>query len=139
MAYGKTRSTGLTSFVGAPLISGGTGPNPIMQGTGTKVALGYTGTAASGAITMIGDIQKAGGTAPAGSRYSGSAAGLPQSDVIKSALLVKLTTPGLGADVTDKASITADNQVTLAGLAASASGCLLLVVFDQSNKMGDKG
>ena len=134
MAYGKTRSTGLTSFVGAPLISGGTGLNPPMQGTGTKVALGYTGTAASGAITMIGDIQPKAGTAPAGSRYTS----LPQADVIKSALLVKLTTPALGADVTDKASITADNQVTLAGLAASASGCLLLVVFDQSNKMGDK-
>lgn len=129
MAYGKTVSTGLTSFVGYPDING----VPKMRGTGTKVAIGYTGTAASGAITMIGDIQKKGGTPPTGSQF-GSA--LPNTDVIKSALLINIKTPALGADVTDKASITADNQVTLTGLSASASTSMLLVVFDQQEKMG---
>ncbi len=133
MAYGKTVSTGLTSFIGPPDIGG----VPIMKGTGTKLAIGYLGTAASGAVTMIGDIQKKGGTPPTGSSY-GSSGGLPNTDVIKAALLLKLTTPALGADVTDKASITADNQVTLTGLGASASGCVLFVVFDQQDKMGSK-
>ncbi len=132
MAYGYTRSTGLTPFVHYTTVAGT--KVATAAGTGTKVALGYLGTAASGAVTMVGDIQPAGGAVPTGSRYSV----LPSADVIKSAFLMKITTPAAPTDVTNKASITADNQVTLSGLSASASGCMLLVVFEQADKMGDK-
>ena len=131
MAYGKTVSTGLTSFIGPPDISG----VPIAKGTGTKMAWGYTGTAASGAITMVGDIQKKGGTPPTGSAY-GTA--LPNTDVIKSAFLLPKA-GGTPVDVTDKATITADNQVTLTAVPSSASNCWLAVIFDQQDKMGSKG
>ena len=128
MARGTTVSTGLTHFVG----NLDAGSVPHMKGTGTKLAVGYTGSAASGAITMIGDIQKSGGTPPTGSSF-GTA--LPQSDVIKSAFLLK-TTAATPTDVTSKATITADNQVTLTGLAASASLAWLYVVFEEADKMG---
>lgn len=144
MAYGNTISTHLVSFVGPPDISG----VPIGWGTGTKMAMGWCGTAASGAITMVGDIQKKGGTPPAGSSY-GTA--LPNTDVIKSAFLFKpqylvasgalikvLAAASAPTDITNKASITADNQVTLAGLSASASNCLLFVLYDAQDKMGSK-
>jgi len=130
MAYGSTVSTGLTSFVGLPDIGG----VPKMKGTGTKLAVGYNASAASGAITMIGDIQPKGGTPPTGSSY---ATALPMTDVIKSAFLLPKA-GGTPTDVTAKASITADNQVTLTGLSASASACWLFVLFDQQNKMGAK-
>jgi len=108
----------------------------MMWGTGTKMAMGWNASAASGAITVVGDIQKKGGTPPAGSSY-GSSGGLPNTDVIKSAFLFKLT-GAAPVDVTDKATITADNQVTLTGLAASASASILFVIFDQQDKMGSK-
>ncbi|MFA5335695.1 MAG: hypothetical protein WC324_02120 [Candidatus Omnitrophota bacterium] len=133
MAYGKTRSTGLTSFVGPPDASG----NPQACGTGTKLAVGYNAAgAASVTFTMVGDIQPKGGTPPTGSSY-GTA--LPNTDIIKSAFLVKITTPATPVDVTDKAAITADNQVTLSGItAANASAAYLFVLFDQQDKMGAK-
>jgi len=57
MAYGNTVSTGLTSFIGPPDISG----NPIARGTGTKIAVGWIGAGAtSQSVTMVGDIQKKG-------------------------------------------------------------------------------
>ena len=132
MAYGKTRSTGLVSFVGAPDISG----VPIAKGTGTKIAVGYvTAGATTVAVTMVGDIQKKGGTPPTGSSY-GTA--LPNTDMIKSAFLMKAA-GAAPVDVTDKAAITADNQVTLSGItAANASAAYLLVCFDQQDKMGSK-
>jgi hypothetical protein len=135
MAYGKTISTGLTSFIGPPDISG----VPIAKGTGTKLAVGWNSAGATTvAFTMVGDIQKKGGTPPTGSSY-GTA--LPNTDVIKSAFLVKALTPGAApVDVTDKAAITADNQVTLSGItAANASQAYLYVMFDQQDKMGSKG
>jgi hypothetical protein len=130
MAYGNTKSTHLVSFVGPPDASG----VPMAWGTGTKMAIGWTGTAASGAITMVGDIQKKGGTPPTGSSY-GTA--LPNTDVIKSAFVMKQAgaTP---VDVTAKCTITADNQVTLTAPAASASNAYLIVIFDQQDKMGAK-
>jgi len=130
VAYGNTVSTHLTSFVGPPDISG----VPTQWGTGTKMAWGYTGTAGSGAITMVGDIQKKGGTPPTGSSY-GTA--LPNTDVIKSAFLLPKA-GGTPVDVTNKATITADNQVTLTALSSSASNCWLAVIFDQQDKMGSK-
>ena len=130
MAYGNTISTHLVSFVGPPDIGG----TPTMWGTGTKLAWGYTGTAGSGAITMVGDIQAKGGTPPTGSSF-GTA--LPNTDVIKSAFLLPKA-GGTPVDVTRKATITADNQVTLTALSSSASNCWLAVVFDQQDKMGAK-
>jgi hypothetical protein len=132
MARGTTVSTHLTSFVGPPDKSG----NPIGFGTGTKMAWGYSATVASGAIAVVGDIQKVGGTPPTGSSYSTSS-GLPNTDVIKSAFLLPKA-GGTPVDVTSKASITGDNQVTLAGLGSSASNCWLAVIFDEQNKMGAK-
>ena len=133
MAYGKTRSTGLTSFVGNPDISG----VPQAMGTGTKLAVGYNAAGATTVTyTMVGDIQPKGGTAPTGSSYSGAT--LPMTDVIKSAFLVKAA-GAAPVDVTDKASITADNNVKLSGItAANASAAYLFVLFDQINKMGSK-
>jgi hypothetical protein len=132
MAYGKTISTHLTSFVGPPDKSG----VPIGWGTGTKMAVGWIGAGAtSQSVTMVGDIQKVGGTPPGGSSY-GTA--LPNTDVIKSALLVK-TTGATPVDVTDKATITGDNTVKLTGVtAANASNAYLYVIFDQQDKMGSK-
>ena len=132
MAYGNTVSTGLTSFIGPPDISG----NPIARGTGTKIAVGWIGAGAtSQSVTMVGDIQKKGGTPPTGSSY-GTA--LPNTDVIKEALLVK-TTGATPVDVTNKATITGDNVVKLTGVvAANASNAYLWVVFDQQDKMGSK-
>ena len=132
MAYGKTISTGLTSFVGLPDIGG----VPKMRGTGTKLAVGWIGAGAtSQSVTMVGDIQPKGGTPPTGSSYGTS---LPNTDVIKSALLIK-TTGATPVDVTDKATITADNTVKLTGVvAANASNAYLYVVFDQQDKMGAK-
>jgi len=132
MAYGNTISTHLTSFVGPPDIKG----VPMGWGTGTKMAWGYTGAAASGAMTVIGDIQPKGGTPPAGSSYS-SSGGLPNTDVIKSAFLLPKA-GGTPVDVTNKATITADNQVTLTAVPSSASNCWLAVIFDQQEKMGAK-
>ena len=112
----------------------------MMWGTGTKMAVGWNSAGATTvAFTMVGDIQKKGGTPPAGSSY-GSSGGLPNTDVIKSAFLVKAATPGAApVDVTDKAAITADNQVTLSGItAANASQAYLYVIFDQQDKMGSK-
>lgn len=129
MAYGKTISTGLQSFVGPPDISG----VPMMKGTGTKMAWGYTGNVASGAFTVVGDIQTNDGAAPTGSSYST----LPNTDVIKSAFLLPKA-GGTPRDVTDKATITDDNEVTLTSLSASASNCWLAVIFDQQDKMGSK-
>ena len=132
MAYGKTISTHLTSFIGPPDVSG----VPMSWGTGTKLAVGYNAAGhTTQAFTMIGDVQPKGGTPPTGSSY-GTA--LPNTDVIKSAFLVKAAgaTP---VDVTDKAVITADNQVTLSGItAANASAAYLYVLFDQQDKMGSK-
>jgi hypothetical protein len=131
MAYGKTVSTGLTSFVGPPGISG----VPAAKGTGTKLAVGYCAAGTTTVtVTMIGDIQPKGGTAPTGSSYSGAT--LPQADVIKSAFLVKAA-GGTPVDVTDKAAIVADNSVKLSGItAANASAAYLYILFDQINKMG---
>lgn len=133
MAYGKTISTGLTSFVGPPNASG----VPMAKGTGTKLAVGYNSAGATSvSFTMVGDIQKVGGTPPTGSSY-GTA--LPNTDVIKSAFLVKIAAPATPVDVTDKAAITADNTVKLTGItAANASGAYLFVLFDQQDKMGAK-
>ena len=132
MAYGKTISTGLTSFVGNPDIGG----VPNMKGTGTKLAVGYlTAGTTTATFTMIGDIQGKGGTPPTGSAF-GTA--LPMTDVIKSAFLVKAggATP---VDVTDKAAIAGDNSVKLSGItAANASAAYLYVLFDQQDKMGSK-
>lgn len=132
MAYGNTVSTGLTSFVGPPDASG----VPQAKGTGTKLAVGYNSAGATSVtFTMIGDIQKVGGTPPTGSSY-GTA--LPNTDVIKSAFLVKASgaTP---VDVTNKATITGDNSVKLTGItAANASAAYLFVLFDQQDKMGAK-
>ena len=132
MAYGKTKSTHLTSFVGAPDISG----VPMAWGTGTKMAVGWIGSGAtSQSVTMVGDIQTKGGTPPTGSSLGTS---LPNTDVIKSAFLVK-TTGATPVDVTDKATITADNTVKLTGVvAANASNAYLYVIFDQQDKMGSK-
>ena len=132
MAYGKTKSTHLVSFVGAPDVSG----VPMMSGTGTKLAIGYNAAGATTvAYTMVGDIQKKGGTPPTGSSY-GTA--LPNTDVIKSAFLVKAA-GAAPVDVTDKAAITSDNVVTLSGItAANASAAYLYVLFDQQDKMGSK-
>ena len=132
MAYGKTVSSGLTSFVGPPDISG----KPKMRGTGTKMAVGYCAAGhTTQAFTMVGDVQPKGGTPPTGSSF-GTA--LPNTDVIKSAFLVKAA-GAAPVDVTDKAAITADNQVTLSGItAANASAAYLFVVFDQQDKMGAK-
>lgn len=132
MAYGKTVSTGLTSFVGAPDING----VPMAKGTGTKIAVGWIGAGAtSQSVTMVGDIQKKGGTPPTGSAY-GTA--LPNTDVIKEALLVK-TTGATPVDVTDKATITGDNTVKLTGVvAANASNAYLWVVYDAQDKMGSR-
>jgi len=132
MAYGKTISTGLTSFVGPPDISG----NPKACGTGTKLAVGYNAAGATTVtFTMVGDIQKKGGTPPTGSSY-GTA--LPNTDVIKSAFLVKAA-GAAPVDVTDKAAIAADNSVKLSGItAANASAAYLFVLFDQQDKMGAK-
>jgi hypothetical protein len=132
MAYGNTVSTGLTSFIGPPDISG----NPIARGTGTKIAVGWIGAGAtSQSVTMVGDIQKKGGTPPTGSSYGTT---LPNTDVIKEALLVK-TTGATPVDVTNKATITGDNVVKLTGVvAANASNAYLWVVFDQQDKMGSK-
>jgi hypothetical protein len=132
VAYGKTVSTGLTSFIGTPDVSG----VPKMKGTGTKLAIGYNAAGTTTvAFTMVGDIQPKGGTAPTGSSLTLTA----MADVIKSAFLVKITTPATPVDVTDKATITADNQVTCSGItAANASAAYLFVLFDQSNKMGAK-
>jgi hypothetical protein len=133
MAYGKTVSTGLTSFIGPPDVSG----VPIAKGTGTKLAIGWNGAGATSvSFTMIGDIQKLGGTPPTGSSY-GTA--LPNTDVIKSAFLVKITAPAAPVDVTDKATITGDNTVKLTAItAANASNAYLFVIFDQQDKMGAK-
>lgn len=133
MAYGKTRSTGLTSFVGPPDASG----NPKACGTGTKLAVGYNAAGATTVtFTMVGDIQKKGGTPPTGSSY-GTA--LPNTDIIKSAFLVKIAAPAAPVDVTDKAVIAADNSVKLSGItAANASTAYLFVLFDQQDKMGAK-
>jgi hypothetical protein len=106
----------------------------MMSGTGTKMAVGWTGTAASGAITMVGDIQKKGGTPPTGSQY-GTA--LPNTDVIKSAFTVKQA-GAAPVDQTAKCTITADNQVTVTAPAASISNAYLFVIFDQQDKMGAK-
>ena len=132
MAYGKTKSTHLVSFVGPPDISG----VPMMSGTGTKLAIGWIGAGAtSQSVTMVGDIQMKGGTPPTGSSY-GTA--LPNTDVIKSAFLVK-TTGATPVDVTDKATITGDNTVKLTAVtAANASNAYLYVLFDQQDKMGSK-
>ena len=131
MAYGKTISTHLTSFVGPPDISG----VPIGWGTGTKLAIGYNAAGTTTvSYTMVGDVQKKGGTAPTGSSYSL----LPNTDIIKSAFLVKAA-GGTPIDVTDKAAITADNTVKLSGITASqASAAYLFVLFDQQDKMGSK-
>jgi hypothetical protein len=84
---------------------------------------------------MVGDIQTKGGTPPTGSSY-GTA--LPNTDVIKEALLVK-TAGATPVDVTNKATITGDNVVKLTGVvAANASNAYLWVVFDQQDKMGSK-
>ena len=133
MAYGSTVSTGLTSFIGPPDISG----NPKARGTGTKMAMGINATGTSGAYTMVGDIQKKGGTPPTGSSF-GTA--LPNTDVIKSAFLVPASAKAAPRDVTAIASITADNQVTLTGLTGGAIGsaAFLFVIFDQQDKMGAK-
>jgi hypothetical protein len=132
MAYGKTVSTGLTSFVGNPDVSG----TPTMKGTGTKMAVGYCAAGSTTVtVTMIGDIQTKNGTPPAGSSYSTY---LPGYDVIKSAFLVKASgaTP---VDVTDKAAIASDNSVKLSGItAANASAAYLFIIFDQQEKMGAK-
>jgi len=133
MAYGKTVSTGLTSFVGPPDISG----NPKARGTGTKLAVGYNAAGATTVtFTMIGDIQPKGGTPPTGSSL-GTA--LPNTDVIKSAFLLKAA-GAAPVDVTDKAALTtSDNQVKLSGItAANASAAYLFVLFDQQDKMGSK-
>jgi hypothetical protein len=106
----------------------------MMKGTGTKMAWGYTASVASGAYTMVGDIQKKGGTPPTGSSLGTS---LPNTDVIKSAFLLPKA-GGTPVDVTAKCTITADNQVTLTAPAASASNCWLAVIFDQQDKMGAK-
>ena len=64
---------------------------------------------------------------------------MPNTDVIKSAFLVKITTPATPVDVTDKATITADNTVKLTAVtAANASNAYLWVMFDQQDKMGAK-
>jgi hypothetical protein len=133
MAYGKTVSTGLTSFVGPPDKSG----VPKARGTGTKLAVGWNAAGATSvSFTMVGDPQKVGGTPPTGSSY-GTA--LPNTDVIKSAFLVKITTPATPVDVTDKATITGDNTIKLTGItAANASNAYLFVLFDQQDKMGSK-
>ena len=132
MAYGKTRSTHLTSFIGPPDISG----VPMMSGTGTKMAVGYNGAGTTTVTyTMIGDIQMKGGTPPTGSAY-GTA--LPNTDVIKSAFLVKAA-GAAPVDVTDKAAIVGDNSVKLSGItAANASAAYLYIIFDQQDKMGSK-
>jgi len=133
MAYGKTISTGLTSFVGAPDISG----VPQMKGTGTKLAVGWNSAGATSvSFTMVGDICKAGGAVPSGSQYTTA----PITDVIKSAFLCKAATPGAApVDVTDKATITGDNTVKLTGItAANASQAYLFVLFEQGDKMGAK-
>jgi hypothetical protein len=132
MAYGKTLSTGLTSFVGAPDIGG----VPQMKGTGTKMAVGWNSAGATSvSFTMVGDICKAGGAVPSGSTYTTA----PITDVIKSAFLCKITTPATPVDVTDKATITGDNTVKLTGItAANASAAYLFVLFDQGDKMGAK-
>ena len=132
MAYGKTISTHLTSFIGPPDASG----VPMAWGTGTKLAVGYNAAGATSvSFTMIGDIQKKGGTPPTGSSYGTS---LPNTDVIKSAFLVKAA-GAAPVDVTDKATITGDNTVKLTGItAANASAAYLYVLFDQQDKMGAK-
>jgi hypothetical protein len=132
MARGKTIATGTTSFVGAPDVGG----VPTMKGTGTKLAVGWIGAGnTSQSVTMVGDIQKAGGTPPTGSSY-GTAT--PLTDVIREALLIK-TTGATPVDVTDKATITGDNTVKLTGVvAANASNAYLYVIFDESDKMGAK-
>ena len=133
MARGNTVATGTTSFVGMPDIGG----VPQMKGTGTKLAFGWlTAGATSNTYTMVGDIQKAGGTPPTGSSY-GTA--IPLTDVIREAILVKITSPATPVDVTNKATITGDNQVKLTGItAANASNAYLVVVFDEADKMGAK-
>ena len=132
MARGKTIATGLTSFVGMPDIGG----IPLMKGTGTKLAIGWlTAGATSNSYTVVGDICKAGGDVPAGSSYSAA----PLTDVIKEALLVKITSPATPVDVTDKATITGNNIVKLTGItAANASNAYLFVVFEEADKMGAK-
>lgn len=132
MAYGSTISTGLTSFVGPPNVSG----VPIAKGTGTKLAVGYNSAGATTVtFTMVGDIQKVGGTPPTGSSY-GTA--LPNTDVIKSAFLVKAA-GAAPVDVTSKAAIAGDNSVKLSGItAANASAAYLFILFDQQDKMGAK-
>lgn len=132
MAYGKTISTGLTSFIGNPDIGG----VPTMKGTGTKLAVGYLAAGTTTAtFTMIGDVQPKGGTPPTGSAFGTV---LPMTDIIKSAFLVKAA-GAAPADVTDKASIAGDNSVKLSGItAANASAAYLYVLFDQQDKMGSK-
>jgi len=132
MAYGKTISTGLTSFVGAPDISG----VPQMKGTGTKLAVGWNSAGATSvSFTVVGDIMAKGGAVPSGSSLTATT----MTDVIKSAFLVKITTPATPVDVTDKATITGDNTVKLTGItAANASAAYLFVLFEQSDKMGAK-
>jgi len=133
MARGKTIATGTTSFVGNPDIGG----VPTMKGTGTKLAIGWNGAGATSvSFTMIGDIQPKGGTPPTGSSF-GTAT--PLTDVIREALLVKISAPAAPVDVTDKATITGDNTVKLTGItAANASNAYLFVVFDEADKMGAK-
>jgi hypothetical protein len=132
MAYGKTVSTGLTSFVGPP----DKNAVPMAKGTGTKLAVGYNSAGATTVtFTMVGDIQTVGGTPPTGSSF-GTA--LPNTDVIKSAFLVKAA-GAAPVDVTDKAAIAGDNSVKLSGItAANASAAYLYILFDQQNKMGSK-
>lgn len=132
MAYGKTISTGLTSFIGNPDIGG----VPTMKGTGTKLAVGYLAAGTTTAtFTMIGDVQPKGGTPPTGSAFGTT---LPMTDIIKSAFLVKAA-GAAPVDVTDKASIAGDNSVKLSGItAANASAAYLYVLFDQQDKMGSK-
>ena len=132
MARGKTIATGTTSFVGMPDVGG----VPQMKGTGTKLAFGWlTAGASSNTYTMVGDIAKAGGDVPTGSSYSSA----PLTDVIREAILVKITSPATPVDVTDKATIVGNNQVKLTGItAANASNAYLIVVFDEADKMGAK-
>ena len=130
MARGSTVSTGLTSFVGNPDRSG----VPQAKGTSTKFAIGYSTTQASGTFTVIGDIQKAGGTPPAGSSYGAS---LPYTDVIKSAALI----PGVGGtpvDITAHIVIAGDNSVTITNPGRTCSACEILILFDEADKMGSK-
>ena len=129
MAYGNTLSTHITSFIGPPDING----VPIQWGTGTKLAIGWFGTTSSGTITVVGDIQKKGGSPPTGSQY-GTA--LPNTDVIKSAFLVSKN-GAAPTDVTRKCTIAGDNSVTMAA-GTSGSNCYLFILYDAQDKMGAK-